>query len=95
MLGMCVSVSGRGDILFRALHMVHLVQSIRRLTDTLTMKSTCTTGRNMIYRIRYMLLFGLALTGTQENAEFITNLYKKERAYCEANQVKTELYKKD
>ncbi|MEJ2648250.1 MAG: hypothetical protein P8016_07575 [Sedimentisphaerales bacterium] len=43
----------------------------------------------VIDRIRYSALIGLALTGTQENDSFITNLYEQERAYCESNKVKT------
>ena len=37
-----------------------------------------------------MSLFGLALTGIQENTEFIINLYEEEHSYCEANQVKAK-----
>lgn len=47
---------------------------------------------NIINKIRYAALIGLARTGTKENAAFITNLYEQECAYCEANKVRTRFF---
>lgn len=47
---------------------------------------------DIVNKIRYSALTGLALTGTKENAAFIKSTYEQERLYCETNQVKTHFF---
>ncbi len=47
---------------------------------------------NVINQIRYSAMMGLVFTETNENSDFIKNIYEQERAYCEANKVKTRFF---
>jgi hypothetical protein len=47
---------------------------------------------NIINRIKYMALIGLAHTGTQDNTAFLTNLYENQHTYCESHKTRTEFF---